>query len=203
MPPIPTAPMGVSWKNSEPMKQVNVELFLDFLCPFCKKMWNVLWNEVMPTYKDETNVDFVVQNVVQPWHPQNTLLHEVTLAARALSERAFFACANALYAKQEEFSDEKLWDKSRQQIYDLMVEIVAPNVAEVLCKPEDVVREELLKKLAIDAPERMLPMKLAAKYHRTNGVHVTPTVFINGLDADIGSSWTKEQWEAKISALLL
>jgi len=38
-------------------------------------------------------------------------------------------------------------------------------------------------------------IKWACKFHRTRGVHVTPTVHVNGLEAGIVSSgWTEEQW---------
>ena len=38
-------------------------------------------------------------------------------------------------------------------------------------------------------------LKWATKLHRVRGVHVTPTVHVNGLEAGIVSSgWTGEQW---------
>ena len=46
-------------------------------------------------------------------------------------------------------------------------------------------------------------MKFAIKYHRVRSVHVTPTVFLNGVESpDISSGWTAEQWHEKIAALL-
>jgi hypothetical protein len=38
-------------------------------------------------------------------------------------------------------------------------------------------------------------IKWASKFHRTRGVHVTPTVFVNGIEAGVvSSSWTEEDW---------
>ena len=38
-------------------------------------------------------------------------------------------------------------------------------------------------------------IKLHCRYHRRLGVHVTPTVFLNGEEAtQISSSWTGQQW---------
>ena len=46
-------------------------------------------------------------------------------------------------------------------------------------------------------------MKFAIKYHRVRSVHVTSTVFLNGVESpDISSGWTAEQWHEKIAALL-
>ena len=34
-------------------------------------------------------------------------------------------------------------------------------------------------------------------------VHVTPTVFVNGIEApDISSGWTAEEWRAKLDGLI-
>ena len=41
------------------------------------------------------------------------------------------------------------------------------------------------------------PLKWAVKYHRARSVHVTPTVYVNGLEAGVVSSgWSAEQWRA-------
>jgi len=41
--------------------------------------------------------------------------------------------------------------------------------------------------------------KWSVKYHRARSVHVTPTVFLNGLEApDISSGWGLGEWNEKI-----
>ena len=38
-------------------------------------------------------------------------------------------------------------------------------------------------------------VKWAVKNHRARGVHVTPTVFVNGVEAvEVSSSWGLEEW---------
>ena len=45
-------------------------------------------------------------------------------------------------------------------------------------------------------------MKFVIKYHRVRSVHVTPTVFLNGVESpDISSGWTVAQWHEKLSSL--
>ena len=45
-------------------------------------------------------------------------------------------------------------------------------------------------------------MKFAIKYHRVRSVHVTPTVFLNGVESpDISSGWAAAQWNEKLSSL--
>jgi len=46
-------------------------------------------------------------------------------------------------------------------------------------------------------------LKKFVRYHRVRGVHVTPTVFVNGIEAtEIGSSWTGDQWRDYVAAAL-
>jgi hypothetical protein len=38
-------------------------------------------------------------------------------------------------------------------------------------------------------------VKNEIKYHRTRSVHVTPTVFVNGIEAtQVSSGWSVDQW---------
>lgn len=46
-------------------------------------------------------------------------------------------------------------------------------------------------------------VKWSTRYHRTRGVHVTPTVFVNGQEATkVSSGWSADEWGALISPLL-
>jgi len=45
-------------------------------------------------------------------------------------------------------------------------------------------------------------LKFAVKHHRTRGVHVTPTVYMNSIEApDVSSGWTAEQWIEKLRSV--
>ena len=46
-------------------------------------------------------------------------------------------------------------------------------------------------------------LKWSTRYHRVRSVHVTPTVFLNGLETpDISSSFTAAEWQDKINNIL-
>jgi hypothetical protein len=46
-------------------------------------------------------------------------------------------------------------------------------------------------------------LKWSTRYHRVRSVHVTPTVFLNGLETpDISSSFTAAEWQDKINSIL-
>ena len=46
-------------------------------------------------------------------------------------------------------------------------------------------------------------LKWSTRYHRVRSVHVTPTVFLNGLEtSEISSSFTAAEWQDKINNIL-
>jgi len=121
---VPPKPVGVYMCGaSKPI--VVVESYMDYCCPFAKKMFDTLYNEVMPEFKAGGQVDWLFQNVVQPWHAQSSYMHEVALAVKRIDESKFFAASNAIFAVQTQFFDDRTMDKTRNQIYDELVAVVA------------------------------------------------------------------------------
>ncbi len=46
-------------------------------------------------------------------------------------------------------------------------------------------------------------VKWLVKYHRSYGVHVTPTVFLNNIEAgQVSSSWTLPEWTELLEPLI-
>ena len=89
-------------------------------------------------------------------------------------------------------------DKTRQQIYD---EILAVLAAAQL---EGVDLGAVGGKLNNTGHGTGMTqaIKWSVKYHRARSVHVTPTVFVNGLEAGVVSSgWTAEQWSLFLSPM--
>jgi protein-disulfide isomerase len=121
---VPPKPVGVYMCGAtKPI--VVLETYMDYCCPFAKKMFDTLYNEVMPEFKAGGQVDWLFQNVVQPWHAQSSPAHKVALAVKRIDESKFFAASNAIFAVQTQFSDDKTMDKSRNQIYDELTAVVA------------------------------------------------------------------------------
>jgi len=170
---------------------ILVQVFLDFSCPYSRKMFTVLFKEVIPVFRHR--VAFVLHNQVQPWHFQSTFLHEAFLAVNKISPDRAWPFAHVLFEHQESvFGDEKMFNKSRGDIYKEIMKLVrtdpAINVAQI---------EQQLTPVPEKNNENPIIMefKQGVKYTRTLGVHVSPTVLINGLiDDSISSSWTFAQW---------
>jgi len=190
-PPLPPATIGaVAGGVASP---IRIELFLDLICPFSRKMWAAVIDNDLPA-KMGDKVCFIVNQVPQPWHPQGTFVHEAALAVKQLAPDKYFAYVSALFAAYDggSFKDDTTWSKCRKEIYEELLDIAASTGID---------RGEVEKQLTMKSEggncgnEMTQAIKWCVKYHRTRGVHVTPTVHVNGLEAGVVSSgWTTEQW---------
>lgn len=116
-PPLPPSPVGFAVGSPTSPKAV-VESFLDLNCPFSRKAFKTLMegpDAVTATYADKP-VQFVFQQVIQPWHPAGCHMHEAALAVRAVKPEAYMAYMGKVYDAQEQFSDAATADKSRAQV---------------------------------------------------------------------------------------
>jgi len=179
-----------------------VELFLDLICPFSMKMYMALYDgEESILKKFDGKVCFVLQNVPQPWHPQGVYIHEVAFLVKKHSPAVFNKFVREIYAQFKggfgRFFDSDTYEKSRKQIYEELVEVAAGVGAD----KEKIAADLQLIKLTTPVgdlfalTEATQAIKWAVAYQRKRGVHVTPTVFVNGVENSICSSgWTAEQW---------
>ena len=187
--PHPTPPGCPSARGSQPFRLTDA--VPRSCCPFSKKMADVLHGEVMPALQAGGKVDTLFQSVPQPWHPQSTWMHEVSLAVKALDESKFYAATAAIFAVQEKFFDSEVEDKSRKQILTELAAVVAPATG---LEASAVLAQVALAGEGNKGSATTQQIKWAVKYHRCRGIHVTPTVLLNGLEApDVSSGWTAEQ----------
>ncbi|KAJ1446736.1 hypothetical protein M885DRAFT_472458 [Pelagophyceae sp. CCMP2097] len=181
-----------------PSPRVVVEVFADLCCPFSNKMYACL-SSVLPAYERQ-GVDMLFQQVPQPWHPQSAVMHEAMLAAKLVDEAQYFGAVRGVFASQADFFDDRVHDATRAQLTKQLVDVI--------CAATTVDASKLAAKLAVSGAgncgtQATVEMKHACRYHRVRGVHTTPTVFINGIEApDVGSAWTPDQWREKLDSLL-
>eukprot|EP00640_Fibrocapsa_japonica_P002916 CAMPEP_0113939196 /NCGR_PEP_ID=MMETSP1339-20121228/5546_1 /TAXON_ID=94617 /ORGANISM="Fibrocapsa japonica" /LENGTH=259 /DNA_ID=CAMNT_0000942629 /DNA_START=83 /DNA_END=862 /DNA_ORIENTATION=- /assembly_acc=CAM_ASM_000762 len=192
-PPLPKRPTGISITEAAGPKVV-VEAFLDVECPFSCKMLKRVTSEVLPHYSSTRpgELEFIVHQVPQPWHPQSATMHMALVAVREVSPEATVPMLELLCANQPDFEDEAVLDKSRRQLFEELAEL-----AEQAGADKKAVLQFLLDGKAIQG------VKFVTKYHRMRGVHVTPTVYINGLVANnIESSFSVDQWKEALDEFL-
>jgi len=194
MPPaLPPAPLGLRL-GAASTPRLNLEVFLDLCCPFSKKLWTTL----RQLLEAEPGLGATVHQVPQPWHPQSAMMHECALAAALAAPGATVGVWDALFAQQVEFFDDASWAKSRAEIYAELAAVAGSGGA------DEAAVAALLAPSASGGNSgngTTAALKLCVKHHRKRGVHVTPTVSVNGLEADaVSSSWTVAQWREFLGA---
>uniref|UniRef100_A0A060TB17 ARAD1B11990p n=1 Tax=Blastobotrys adeninivorans TaxID=409370 RepID=A0A060TB17_BLAAD len=179
---------------------VVIELYLDYVCRFSKKMFTVLYDDVLPNV-DQNKFKFIFRHQVQSWHPSSTLVHEAGIAVSLLGkDKDFWTFSKALFDHSEEYYDEPVYNETRAQTYQRLAELVAAN--------SSVSKDQFLDVVAIKGTEPknggnklQNDFKQFVKTGRQNSIHVSPTVLINGVvDNQISSSWDAKQWLEKLNS---
>ncbi|KAI3634940.1 hypothetical protein MIR68_007321 [Amoeboaphelidium protococcarum] len=187
----------------------SIQVFLDYACPFSKRMYQMLTKNVIPKWNaehgDDLKIKLVFSNQVQPWHPQSTFLHEVSLIPELIGyPEGFKSVSDALFEHYDDFTDAQTYDMSRQQIYDkLLKTVVEPSLREHLAgkqQKDDNALDYLGDYVKFDKALSGNKCTLALKYHlkiaRQLSVHVTPSVYIDGIfDSTVQSSYQCSEWE--------
>ncbi|KAK9353660.1 hypothetical protein V1505DRAFT_376831 [Lipomyces doorenjongii] len=177
-----------------------VDLYLDYVCPYSGRLFNKVYNSLLKELEKKYPpgaFNFVFRQVVQPWHPSSTLVHEAALAVEKLDPSKFFEFSNVLFKHASEYYDTAVYNETRAQTYDRLASLASESVG--------VNKDEVLKLLAIPPSEDgaehnigneiTVDLKLFVRQHRQNSVHVTPTVAVDGIiNNDISSGWQLEQW---------
>ncbi|PNS20200.1 hypothetical protein CAC42_5650 [Sphaceloma murrayae] len=186
----------------------TLELYLDYVCPFSKKMFNTVYTSVVPLVEKKYNgrVQLIFRQQVQPWHPSSTLVHEAGVAVLQTNPDKFWDFSKALFDKQTEYFDVNVVNETRNQTYKRLAKL-AGGVG--------VDEDKVYKQLEIsDKPGEdgslnsgnatTNDLKLLIKAARLVGIHVSPTVVFNGLiENGISSSFTAEQWDEWLSKNVL
>ncbi|KZF26125.1 hypothetical protein L228DRAFT_242539 [Xylona heveae TC161] len=178
----------------------TLELYLDYVCPFSKKLFNTVYNSVFPLIEKKYpgKVQIIFRQQIQPWHPSSTLVHEAGVAVLHVSPGKFYPFSAALFDKQTEFFDVNVVNEPRNKTYERLAKVAASvgiNESEIysaLAVPDKPASDGSLNV----GNSVTNDIKLLVKANRLVGVHVTPTVIFNGIvENSISSSFTPEQWE--------
>ncbi|KAH8918362.1 hypothetical protein BT69DRAFT_1338226 [Atractiella rhizophila] len=185
----------------------TIELYLDYVCPFSAKILIGIERDVFPLFTNNPSlkeeVSFVFRPQVQPWHAQSTLVHETGLAVAKLSSESkgirseeakevFWKYSLAFMKIQEQFFDEHVAAKTLIQVREELAKFAEETVG--------ISSSDILKLTTTGKGNSANPIttefKYAVKISRQNGIHVSPTVLLDGIiEPSISSSFTKEQWK--------
>ncbi|KAG7809230.1 hypothetical protein KL921_003227 [Ogataea angusta] len=157
----------------------TVQLYLDYNCPFSGKLFRKITGEVVPLLEKKSLLDkfsFVFMNVIQPWHYVGSgAYHEVALAVAKVYPDQFWKFSGVLW--DNIMTDSLSYDKTKKQVLATAIDLAAQHL-------DNVDTEKLWEQVAVpEGGQNQLQkdIKYFTRYHRTVGVHVTPTVFVDGI----------------------
>ncbi|RJE26514.1 hypothetical protein PHISCL_01127 [Aspergillus sclerotialis] len=178
----------------------TLELYLDYVCPFSAKLFNTFYISVRPVIaqKYQSKLQVILRQQIQPWHPSSTLTHEAGAAVLKIAPEKFWDFSAALFKNQTEFFDAYTVNETRNKTYERLAKVagtVGVNESQVLGLLK--VNENTADQSQLNSGNQVTnDIKQMVKANRRLGVHVTPTVFFNGLEEpSISSSFTANQWE--------
>lgn len=164
-------------------------------------MFTTLYDTLIPRLLPSPlgkKVQFIFRPQIQPWHPSSTLTHEAALAVSRLAPSKFWAFAAALFADQKSYFDVSVVNETRNATYRRLARLAKDSVG--------LDEEAVYALLAVpDKPDAdgglnvgngvTDDLKVLIKMARLTGVHVSPTVLLDGVEArELSSSWTADQW---------
>ncbi|EDK37528.2 hypothetical protein PGUG_01626 [Meyerozyma guilliermondii ATCC 6260] len=190
-----------------------VNLYFDYNCPFSARLYVKLQDTVIPQLQEKhaDKFQFVYVNVVQPWHPNSVLLNEFALVVGKLlrekggenTNKLFWDVSRAIYDHKEHFYDQANVELNRNEIYKQIAKIAFSKV-KLPFSENDVLDQLTFKQEPVNQIESnpgngaTTDLKYFTKYLRNVGVHVTPTVSVNGIIADSVSSGTEPNELVKV-----
>ncbi|KZN87712.1 hypothetical protein EN45_062730 [Penicillium chrysogenum] len=131
-----------------------------------------------------SRLQVIFRQQIQPWRLSSTLTHEAGAAVLRLAPEKFWQFSAALFQNQAEFFDVSVVNETRNKTYERLAKIagsIGVDVHEVLALL--VIPETSNSPDELNAGNQLAnDMKWMTKANRVVGVHVTPTIFFNGVE---------------------
>jgi Thioredoxin len=130
---------------------------------------------------------------IQPWHPQSGYLARGVEAAGMISNDAQLRMIDAVYARFDDFVDEKVCNQTPNELYETLTTIAKEQAG----------IEEKQFRQNYQSDQVVKCIKWTQKHGRQRSIHVSPTVMINGIIfSDASSSWDVAQWKKVLDPLV-
>jgi hypothetical protein len=96
---------------------VVCELFLDFACPYSRKMVKTI-TPLLAADEYKGKICFTFHNLIQPWHHQSLWLHEISYAVKMVRPDFLWPFWQALFEQAPDWYDKEVFTLSRPEFYD-------------------------------------------------------------------------------------
>jgi len=182
--------------------KLNVAIFVDPLCPFSLKLTKTL--RQMPTtlpevnsVAGEVNVRYSVVLNLQPWHVCSSLV------ARLVAVSAKLEQYDGMLRTLEWIGERRGDVEPAAHVPTFDESACAQKLQADWLDAHPAIRDEAVRLLGADGDSFVEQfLKEHARRSRSLGVHATPTVFVEGIEAKgVSSSMTVDEFTAELKSL--
>lgn len=159
------------------------------MCPHSKRAYPLIRN-LVEHYDGKVQARINVW--CQPFHHQEVLLAKGVIAAGLINRSAGWRMLEQIYEHQDQFSDERVFNRSAAEIYNRLAELVERHGVE---------KRRFLEMVHSD--EVMWRLKFMTHYGRQNGIHFSPSFMLQGLHIhEAESTWSMDKWRKLIDPIV-
>ncbi|XP_041456946.1 uncharacterized protein LOC121409167 [Lytechinus variegatus] len=188
--PIPLRPPGFFYGTGSCNAPIQIEAFVDLICPDCKAAWKT-YQRVADYYGPDT-VRFSALIFPLPYHRAAMAAAQGAFVADMLDPNKTYSWFNTVFDKQAALYDGNISEQPDTYIINTLSEW-ASDVGYS--------KAQFKMHLARSDPTQSLA-RIEFKYGATRGVYGTPQTFINGAVISSQPSWTLTDWKKIIDPLL-
>ncbi|XP_003731415.2 uncharacterized protein LOC585517 [Strongylocentrotus purpuratus] len=188
--PIPLRPPGFFYSTGSCDAPIQLESFLDLICPDSKAAWRT-YQKVADYYGPDT-VRFSALMFPLPYHRAAMAAAQGAFVADMLDSNKTYSWLNTAFDKQAALSDANISEQPDSYILKVLSEW-ASDVGYS--------KAQFMMHLSRSDPTQSLA-RVEFKYGATRGVFQTPQTFINGAVVSSEPRWTLSDWKQVIDPLL-
>jgi hypothetical protein len=153
-------------------------------------LFNTVYTDVLPIVRAQypSKLQIIFRQIIQPWHPSSTLVHEAGVAVLQTRADKFWQFSKALFDAQVDYFDENVVNEGRNDTYRRLAKLAGGvdgvDEGEIFSRLE--IGDVKGKGGELNVGNRTTgDLKLLIKAARLQGVHVTPTVMFNVSQIDL------------------
>ncbi|KAJ0399843.1 hypothetical protein ATCC90586_005385 [Pythium insidiosum] len=193
--PIPGKPPGFAYGKGSPGAGVQLETYIDLLCPDSKSAFPGLKKLAEHYEPDEFRLTFVLFPL--PYHQHAFAAAESTYTiTAALGDASFDTWLETLYANQDIFWNKATKDKSPVEVNDMFFALASKTFPSLTNAQWSEGMNGYGGTFADEAA------RVAWKYTCSRGKSGTPMYTLNGVPFDAEATWTFEDWFKVINPLV-
>eukprot|EP00244_Chara_vulgaris_P006045 TRINITY_DN2316_c0_g1_i1.p1 TRINITY_DN2316_c0_g1~~TRINITY_DN2316_c0_g1_i1.p1 ORF type:complete len:235 (+),score=33.68 TRINITY_DN2316_c0_g1_i1:167-871(+) len=183
---VPRRPRGLPARE-ECGADIDMDIFIDPLCPDCKAAWPTVKRLLTVYTKEELSIH--IHFLPLPFHHFSYFVCQATVAAARLNDSAVFPWLQTIYRYQDFFSTEATFAETTESVLERLVGL-APHAG----------LDKNQFNSAFNNPEVDLETRLAFKYSCSRGITGTPTFLVNGVEVGSGD-WGIKEWKELLDPL--